>query len=949
MQHKDFRIYHANIRSCTQIFKSLIGYLNTISFRYDIIVLTETWLTDDLDGLYEIPGYNNISLHRNRNGGGIRIYYDNTLTADNCEQFSGIFDTHESLFIRISQKNRLSLIVGGIYRPPCKSINKFLEYLNDNFLVNETILGEKCVLIGDFNLDLLQADVKNTHRLFFDMMAEAGFQMQIDQPTHYNAQTRKFNSIIDHIWINFFKDITAGVLEDPISDHLPIYLNIKLCQPTTQLKKVEFRHYTNENWNKLENDKTALFTAYRVGDTNINVEMDKFDNWLHNIISRYFPIKTKLISPNRLKLPWLDRETMGYIHKKHKLFLAYKKKLVSYQFFSAYCKVLKILINRLEVLYYKHKFEIHSKDSKKIWQTINKISGKKTNKGVQRVKTSDGVIVTEPEEIANVFNKFFNEIPELTQRNLDSSLCNYDYLVPHCNGSMFLIPATENEIFKIISSLKAQNNSLKTPLKFIKMVNYEISPIICSLFNLSLNEAVYPDILKTARIVPVAKKGNSINITNFRPIAILTLFNKIFEKLLYKRINSFFTTYELISKNQFGFRTGHDTQQATLKLLYHILPCLGTNTRTASIFLDFTKAFDTIDHELLLRKLEKYGVRGLPLRLIGSYLSNRKHYVRIERKDSKVLPFRVGVPQGSCLGPLFFIIYINDLNNLLNDLESIMYADDTTLIYQHTVPDQLLLKMNFILYKVLDWCNFNKLSLNIAKTKWIYFSTKKDIIPNLYINNNLIERVRDFRYLGFNIDDRFVHTKHMKQLASKLSTFNYITKQIRKYLSSEASHTYYYGFIYSVLSYGLLVWAGAITQNALGLRLCKLHNKIIFNLFSHNGETMNDICKIYKRQKMLKLEDVYKVKACSTLFKILYEGYAPFLYDNVIALIRINNYNTRQSQNLRLPFPTVRSVKFNFLYRAILLWNTVDAEIRSLPSSFSFSKHLTDSIIQDYT
>ena len=184
------------------------------------------------------------------------------------------------------------------------------------------------------------------------------------------------------------------------------------------------------------------------------------------------------------------------------------------------------------------------------------------------------------------------------------------------------------------------------------------------------------------------------------------------------------------------------------------------------------------------------------------------HYVCIDGRASGLLPCGIGAPQGSCLGPLFFLVYINDLNMLINDLNSIMYADDTTLLEQDSVPEQLLLKLNFTLYRVLDWCNFNKLSLYVAKTKWMYFSTKQDVIPNLYLNNTLIERVRYFKYLGFNIDDGLTHGKHMKLLTSKLSRLKYVTRYVRKYLSPEAARTYYFGFIYSVISYGLLVWGG---------------------------------------------------------------------------------------------------------------------------------------------
>ena len=947
MTDSEFTIYHTNIRSCVQNFKYLLSYLNSLSFRYDIIILTETWLTDDFNDLFNIPGYNEVSLHRNRNGGGIRVYYYQTITADVCEQFTGIFSTHESLFLKISLKHKLSLIVGCFYRPPSKSVFNFIEYLNELVFVNQTLLKEKCVLIGDFNIDLLQLDNRNSHRVFTDSMTENGFRLLIDQPTHLNAQANnKLNSLIDHVWVNFAGEMTSGVLDHPLSDHLPIYLHIKLSHARPILKKIQFRCFTTDGWDKLENDKTRLFNSYRIETCNVDREVSKFDAWLQNIVNNYFPIKTKTISTKRVKMPWLDKETLKLISKKHKLFLAYKRKLVTYQYFNAYCKILKILINRLEVLYYKRKFEIYSKDSKKMWQIINKLSGRQT-KNVQRVKTNEGEIVTEPKEVANIFNTYFNNIPEITQNSLESSLCNYDHLVPFCDRSMFLIPATEYEITKTISGLKAKSNTLKMPLKFIKNVKDEISVIICELFNLSISEAVYPDLFKIARIVPVAKKGNSICASNFRPIAILSLFNKIFEKLLYTRLNSFFTTHKLISKNQFGFRAGHDTQQATLKLLYHILPCLGSNIRSASVFLDFTKAFDTITHDLLLKKLERYGVRGEPLRLIRSYLTSRMHYVRVDDQESNLLPSRVGVPQGSCLGPLFFIIYINDLNILLDGLETIMYADDTTLIQQDQSPAQLALKLNFVLYKVLDWCHYNKLALNTAKTKWMYFSTKKDVIPDLYLNGSLIERVSVFKYLGYNIDERLTHSTHVKLISTKLSRFKHITKQIRKYLSPQAARTYYYGFIYSAISYGLLVWAGSLS-NALGTRLCRLHDKIIFNLFSKDYETMGVVNNIYKRNKILKLDDLYKLKSCHTLYKIMHEGYSPFLFETITSLINSSRYNTRHSNNLRLPFPSVRSVKLNFIYRAISYWNDLDPGIKSLPSSSEFLTSVTESILFTY-
>ena len=462
-------------------------------------------------------------------------------------------------------------------------------------------------------------------------------------------------------------------------------------------------------------------------------------------------------------MPWLTNDIMKLIRKKHKLFIALKKKLFPYAAYRAYSDLLKILINKVKIKYMRNSVKANKRDCKKLWGFVDTILGRKSNKGLVNfeIKLPDNTVIKNNSDVAEAFNNYFNSIPTDTQASLGHSLQDYGHLIPICENSLVLSESTQAELLSVINNLNNKGGTIELPISLIKYLKHELACILSKLFNLCIQTGTYPDAFKIARITPLYKSGTKSTLSNYRPICLLPVFNKIFEKLLHKRIEQHFSLNNIISENQFGFRKQRDTQQATLKLMNEILPTLGTETKAIGVFLDFSKAFDTVDHSLLLHKLQNYGVRGLALSLIKSYLSNRFHYVSLAEISSTKKQIAIGVPQGSVLGPLFFNIYTNDLNYLLHDEELVLYADDSTLIACDSNAVHLNFHVNYLLSKLSDWCKYNKLALNKKKTKWMFFTYRNSYVPSLSIDGVQLERVEVFKFLGFHIDSHLTHKFHI--------------------------------------------------------------------------------------------------------------------------------------------------------------------------------------------
>jgi hypothetical protein len=278
----------------------------------------------------------------------------------------------------------------------------------------------------------------------------------------------------------------------------------------------------------------------------------------------------------------------------------------------------------------------------------------------------------------------------------------------------------------------------------------------------------------------------------------------------------------------------------------------------------------------------------------------------------------------------------------------VIFADDTTVVERALSIESLALQLNSTLSKILDWSNYNKLSLNNVKSKWMLITSKEIHIPNIFIGGQLVERVDTFKFLGLHIDSKLKHRSHLNYLRGRLSSLRYVSYKISPYMNDSAGKKFYFAMVQSILSYGIVVWGGTSTDSALFNKLCRLQNRIVFNLFANQNDSFEDVTIIYKRHHILKLNDLYKQRVGMIMYKILHENYAPFLLENLIPLLNANPYNTRQDNIFIRPFPRVTAVKFSFLSNAVTIWNNLNNEIRNGRSLATVKKKLMSVFIDSY-
>ena len=315
--------------------------------------------------------------------------------------------------------------------------------------------------------------------------------------------------------------------------------------------------------------------------------------------------------------------------------------------------------------------------------------------------------------------------------------------------------------------------------------------------------------------------------TNYRPVSVLPIFSKILERLMYNRLIDYINENKLLYKYQFGFQKGKSTYMAVLTLVDKISEALDNGDYVIGVFLDFSKASDTVDHDILLRKLEKYGIRGTALDWFTDYLSNRLQYVTYNGAKPKREIIKCGVPQGSILGPLLFLLYINELSTVSNDCFSVLFADDTNMFVTGKNTSEMCVKLNNDLQEICEWLRCNKLSLNILKTHYMIFTTKNKTAQDLdiKISNTAVERVYDTKFLGVYIDAQLTWKRHIEYTCSKLSKCAGILLKARKKLNKSALILLYYSFAYPYFIYWNQVWGDTYPTN-LG-RMVLLQKRLV--------------------------------------------------------------------------------------------------------------------------
>jgi retron-type reverse transcriptase len=378
------------------------------------------------------------------------------------------------------------------------------------------------------------------------------------------------------------------------------------------------------------------------------------------------------------------------------------------------------------------KLNENKSNMKATWKILNSIINRKNTKPkINSIFKLDGRVTSDAFEISNQFCNYFSNIGPSLARKIPTSLVPVkSFLSGQFSDTVFLQPVSENEIkniTKAFSSEKAAGYD-NISMSIVKLTINYISRPLTHIVNLSLSQGFVPDEMKIAQVIPLYKAEDKSFVKNYRPISILPVFSKILEKVFYNRILNYLNKNEILYANQYGFRKGHLTASALLDLYDKISEAIDKREVAVGVFLDLSKAFDTVNHNILFEKLEYYGVRGIALSWIKSYFSNWKQFVQFNNSSSTSKNITCGVPQGSILGPLLFLIYINDICNVSTLTKLILFADDTSLFFSHRDPVYLVNMINQELEKFSIWLRTNRLSLNLDKTKFMIFKPRQKLL-----------------------------------------------------------------------------------------------------------------------------------------------------------------------------------------------------------------------------
>ena len=948
---KSFSIFSLNVQSIRAKIDAIRIFLNDLlsnGTSFDVLCFQETWLDNnaDLDQV-KINGYK--LIHRPKScsaHGGLAIYLRNHYTFDIFQE-SSTDANWEGLFIKIKLEFS-HLIIGNVYRPP-DNHNNILECFTENFcdllnLLNQNNL--ESVVAGDFNVNLLQVNERPLFRDFADSVVSCGFVPKIIHPTRF-TDTR--GTLLDNFFCKLSPNHTktlAGIMINVLSDHQGCFLSIdslsRIRMPDryiTITKKVPdynekvFEYITNADLVNRINNNSNLSENYEV----------LVDTLKGAIIANTETKRVRINKYKQKKTPWITIGLLNSIKSRDKLYKRLKQSKPDTALFadlktnlSTFNKILKKIIRAAKSSYYVSKFNQCRNDVKRTWQSINEVMMRGGNPNDEEDLPSqinlDGITYNDNASVANALNKHFSTIGNtisnsfINSNNVHIPQVSYkDYLNYSMETEFSFRPITVFDVEGVINDLKNKSTTSGDGISssLLKALKPIIVQPISTIFNQSLATSSFPDSLKIARVKALFKKGDRTDPGNYRPISILPSISKIFEKLLLKQLYTYFTENSLLFNHQYGFRKAHSTEHAVLELIDRVVNDMDKGANPFSIFIDLSKAFDCLDHDILLDKLKFYGLSENAVLLLRNYLSNRKQYISYNNNTSSsdMANINIGVPQGSILGPFLFLVYMNDFHHSSEIFNMVNYADDTTLLSTiNFFTNHPARSIDSELLKVSTWLHANKMKINVSKTKVLFYSPLQKSIhpPTITLNNEVIERVDHFCYLGIVIDQHLSWKLHISKISRKISKVLGVLSRLKNFLPCYVLKTIYTSLIACHLNYGILLWGGKTDSI---FKLQKRAVRIITKSpkLSHTDPIFIDL-------KLLKVHDIYRIQMYKFAFKLFNSQLPAYFLNGFITFNRQSHlYNTRRRNRLSTP-----RFRHEF-YRQLLRYQLIDT-INSLPS-----------------
>lgn len=807
----------------------------------------------------------------------------------------------------------LNFILITVYRPPAGNFDTFLDVINGIF--NITLSCKKYVLLnGDFNIHF-EKDY-SLSKTFLDLSESFDFKEIVRENTRGDHR-------LDNVFINFENvcECSVNVFDPDLSDHMAIECDVCIrnltnstfevgnssCRPITKKGIQSMTNLIqNENWSFLE------------ADIPVEEMCAKFFEQFQSNRNVAFPVvkKTKKNSDD-WGPEWFGDELRALKRELH---------VLSEMCMESECRLVRAERNALRTRYRNeinrakkqaNSNFIRNSDNvaKASWRLIKKHS-KNTN--------SNTNVDLDP----NDWNEYFSNIAENLVKSLPSAnnsfifyLQNSNLQKPNLKFSFHEV--TQQEVHRALNNLKKKHSKDYYDLNvvLIQALGVWISGPLTMIFNKCIRQGAYPKEFKASRTVPLFKSGDQTSPSNYRPITLIPVFSKIFEALLKDQLCTYFENNDLLIKEQFGFRKDKSTTGAIVSLCDYVVEGFEEGQIVTSTFSDLSKAFDCVSHDILYEKLRYYGLDELSLRLLCEYHSNRRQITEINGKRSEERVMRHGVVQGSILGPLLFLIYVNDFASALPSCKVVEFADDNNFSIKSKFIEEAKIEMTRHTETATDWFLSNLLNVNLNKTETMMFSLKKTNIP---------ENPEKIKFLGVTLDAKLTFESHVDIMSKKLCSATYVLRNISKIVDMETLKMAYYGLFHSVCMYGLLAWG----HSPHAPRVFGLQRRAIRIIA---GIKYRDNAKpFFKSLKILTLPGQYILEALLHLRRNL---------SDYTSVQETHDHNTRQCHNMQVDFLRLKTSWNATRHYAPTFFNKLPRNIRNIPLN-SFKHKIKQFLIE---
>lgn len=979
-----FSLFSVNIQSLASKFTELINFISNISInksRIDVLFLQETWCNDF--ERFNILGYKHFfSARLNGSRGGTCIYLKNYIEATQLIDQRFFIENLMECTVISAKINNLKVILCSLYRPNShatlnndQQITLFLEHFNIMLEFLDTG-GLPIIIQGDFNLNLFHLSDPNSYATrLLDLVTPLGFIQTISKATRLTDHS---HTLIDLCFIKGLipNHLFSGVISTDFSDHYTTFTTVR----TDKIKKKKLPSPKSRLFNY--ETKLAFFTTLSSLSwhevciiEDVNLAYEQFYNIFNLHYNLCFPLvihhnNKELVPKNPFMFTGLlrcrrNKENLSKLAKINPTILNINK-------YNRYRYIYTKSVRTAKKIYLRNKLSQALGNSKRTWQVIRESLNipPKQNK-ISKIIVND-IPITDDVLIANNFNEYFSNIGPALADSLPMTDNNFeDYLPPPAERSFFMTPINEFTMLNYILSTKPKlgHDDNMLSMRTIHDVASAICKPLTHIFNLSIETGTFPEGMKTSRGIPIYKKGSPFSLSNYRVVAMINSFSKIFEKIWSDRLTTFLDENNFFIKTQFGFRKHTSTQHALSAILNEITKRLNENKHVLTVCLDIQKCFDSVDRTILFRKLHNAGIRGKMLDWIKSYFNNRNQRIFVNGVNSSTkCDLILGVLQGSILGVLFFLIYVNDIPFATELLCSMLFADDNTCLLSSDSLHNLINLANLELDKLLQWYTSNRLVLHPSKTKAFIFRpprTRLDLNVDNYgrtflpiflnLNNpnehnltkiipiNLLPNSEEtsVRLLGIQLDEKLNFKEHFKYLHGKVAKAVFSLKMMRHLLDRKHLTLLYNAYLRSALEYGSALFT-AVSMSTLK-PIILLQKKAIRLVCG--ADYRAHTAPLFKQEKLLRFEDIITFNICRFMHDYR-NGRLPDIFENEwLRNNQIHGYPVRNQNDFFLPVvnkPYLNSFPY---FQFPKTWNLLPIELKMIVSRNLFKKKLYEYLI----